>query len=974
MFFLGWSVIFSAGIQFDDKRPRRFMQRQADVLPSYRQISFSILFRFCSALTLNLQTGAIMKKLSFFRLIFALALAAVNFIHTPAQEITKTSQNLSSFASLSEAVANIGGKPATLLIDENRNVSNAARVPPNIVLKFVNGARLTKTGAGAIVFEGTGVEAAAEQTLFAGFAAGDVRWTNVYPAQISVKWFNARGDGTSDDIAAFDSTVEAMQANPNGEAGIYARLGTNIIIPNSPKPYYLSDTWDITRPVNISGSGNTGSGNVLQFPAGKTGILFHQSAVINGVQQTTVNPAPADGLATTSRLSRISNLTLLGTDGGEPAFTATVDYSGVNTNGNGHFDGITFTAASPVSGGAATILNQAEFRHGQTFRIGNYSYIVNQFDDNVSLQKFVIKNPRFNGRIARSEPNKIYRNSYGAFDVNQWRGGKARIGVAVYDIASNDADSITLTANYNGFFAGNDSYNGDVEIVSLGATAVKIKQNIVHGVKIYATVTVENLRINGFSGNGVDIDSDYTPTGTNAADANGRNSNNSVVRSVASYHNKGHGFFLSGYNSNVILVESCDATDNHGYGFYTRNFHGATYVNDHAQANYQGGFGRGNIGLAAPSDVYLGTYTEGGDQPSSELSSALVIGGTQGAGFSANNGAALIQGQNGFLTTSPVLSQYYAPNFPASAYTIGGSPYTKGAIRELAGYGIAEDPYSIIKSGGRIGGVYPSITLAHGRIAPNWFTWAYGIEPIFAPKAASSVSDGNNADGGGWEAFSRGLLIGDIADGAKRLLTTANAPPEAERSQVNSIVTATGATLTRTGGGFFDPSGGWNGAAVVYIDSAPYVVQTVTDSTHLTLAKSTGITGKSVGADIRVPYQKGDRVLNNNPVSGGNSEWINTAGGVSGTWSKAGFIPMAGSGTLDFPAIPANSTAQITLVISNAAVGDLSNCNPEGSLESGLGWNSFISAPDTLTLRLINATTKVIDPVSKKWKCKAEKF
>lgn len=75
--------------------------------------------------------------------------------------------------------------------------------------------------------------------------------------------------------------------------------------------------------------------------------------------------------------------------------------------------------------------------------------------------------------------------------------------------------------------------------------------------------------------------------------------------------------------------------------------------------------------------------------------------------------------------------------------------------------------------------------------------------------------------------------------------------------------------------------------------------------------------------------------------------------------------------TLDFGTIPANTTAELTVTVTGAAVGDQVIVAPKTTLEAGLVWCGYVSAPDTVTVRLGNVTTAAmaanIDPGARNW-------
>lgn len=78
--------------------------------------------------------------------------------------------------------------------------------------------------------------------------------------------------------------------------------------------------------------------------------------------------------------------------------------------------------------------------------------------------------------------------------------------------------------------------------------------------------------------------------------------------------------------------------------------------------------------------------------------------------------------------------------------------------------------------------------------------------------------------------------------------------------------------------------------------------------------------------------------------------------------------------TIDFASIPANSTADRTVTVTGVSIGDSvrvtagDSSTPGTPLEAGLMVNAFVSAVNTVTVRLANITTTAIDPVSRAWK------
>lgn len=72
--------------------------------------------------------------------------------------------------------------------------------------------------------------------------------------------------------------------------------------------------------------------------------------------------------------------------------------------------------------------------------------------------------------------------------------------------------------------------------------------------------------------------------------------------------------------------------------------------------------------------------------------------------------------------------------------------------------------------------------------------------------------------------------------------------------------------------------------------------------------------------------------------------------------------------TLSFGTIPANSTIEKTITVTGASLYDPVYVVPNASPEAGLIWSAYVSAADTVTVRLANITTAAITPVNIGWK------
>lgn len=77
--------------------------------------------------------------------------------------------------------------------------------------------------------------------------------------------------------------------------------------------------------------------------------------------------------------------------------------------------------------------------------------------------------------------------------------------------------------------------------------------------------------------------------------------------------------------------------------------------------------------------------------------------------------------------------------------------------------------------------------------------------------------------------------------------------------------------------------------------------------------------------------------------------------------------------TLDFSSISAGAIGTATVSVDGAAGGDLVVLGPPSSIEAGLMWAGFVSADDTVTIRLHNTTGSPIDPASATWNIQVTK-
>lgn len=172
-------------------------------------------------------------------------------------------------------------------------------------------------------------------------------------------------------------------------------------------------------------------------------------------------------------------------------------------------------------------------------------------------------------------------------------------------------------------------------------------------------------------------------------------------------------------------------------------------------------------------------------------------------------------------------------------------------------------------------------------------------------KASHCVVIGNTFRGWGTSSYVAGILVNGPSDGNTILGNTFSTP--------NAGVTAQGIALVMTAGG-------------VPIDNLI-------------------IANKVNTANVATPYV----------YAGSGNVW------------RDNLPALAGSAILDFPSVNDGTIAERTLTVTGAAVGDKVLIAIPSTLETGLIPVAFVSAADTVTVRLFNASGATVDPASAPW-------
>lgn len=78
--------------------------------------------------------------------------------------------------------------------------------------------------------------------------------------------------------------------------------------------------------------------------------------------------------------------------------------------------------------------------------------------------------------------------------------------------------------------------------------------------------------------------------------------------------------------------------------------------------------------------------------------------------------------------------------------------------------------------------------------------------------------------------------------------------------------------------------------------------------------------------------------------------------------------PLTATATLDFPSTASGAVSALTVTVTGAATGDKVALGAPSTLETGLIAFGFVSAANTVTVRLANLSGSTVDPASASWK------
>ncbi len=765
---------------------------------------------------------------------------------------------LASYASLSAALSAIGSSTKTsLVVTSSTAVTVDTTITNNIsVILEGNGVFNISSGKILTIENGAGFQSSPDRQAFSG--AGNVFFSVSLPPAVYPEWWGAVGDGSTDDIAAFDKIITAYPI-------AYVTGKIIKIVLNGGKNYKCSNTWEIDNRVELEGPGT------MTFAANKIGIILHHIATKTGSNDSR---SATNSIVRSVRINGNNNsLTVVPTH--------TVSVSGTT---------VTRTAG-------ASFVEELGYIEGNTIHIDGYNYVIDEFVDGNTLEikPFpIIFNTTTHTPTLTSVDNVRTWNISGL-----WDGQDIIIDGNTYSIDTVDYNSgyeVTLTST----FGTTGTYIGYVQGLAT-ETGLDARPNLFHGIDLRSQCRIEDCYIYNFPGNAI------SAGGSNTQGIGGTtpNENNCFIERNAGYQNSGSGFFSQGLNSNQINVLNNDFTDNRGYGIWEHGFLGNQYFGNHTSFNYSGSTDMVKNGVNG--STFLAEYTEGGQPAETYGQNSIKIGGTPGAGIAADS-------QGGYLRTGGGIN--FINNLAASV-PIGGIN-TKSVMSGLAVtnqgnamlvFGAGEEDANV-STYPATQAKYPAYQLLYGLPADGWYGLQFKTDTLTTPGTTAWASGSEAQEGGGTLWLRNGFGVGER--------TLSSVPSFRSRWKWVTSIPTSGTTLA---GDIF-----WNS------------------------------TGTPLG-------------------------WITTTAGTIG--SGAVLTPFGASNvstiltataSLDFSNIVKFTAGELTVTVSGAAVGDVAHASPSTTLESGLVWSSYVSATDTVTIRVANVTSANIDPASRSWRVAVIKF
>lgn len=155
-------------------------------------------------------------------------------------------------------------------------------------------------------------------------------------------------------------------------------------------------------------------------------------------------------------------------------------------------------------------------------------------------------------------------------------------------------------------------------------------------------------------------------------------------------------------------------------------------------------------------------------------------------------------------------------------------------------------------------------------------------------------------------------------------------------------------------------------------ESANYDVRTLTtDFSGLSLDwQNRTLNGPSGGATLNWATSNRIGILNASPAAA-----LDVAGTVKlGTGGTVFQKILSATASLNFPSIAANSVAALTMTVTGATTGSSVEVGAPSTLEANLTFCGFVSAANTVTIRVHNGSGGAIDPAAATWRATVTTF
>lgn len=401
---------------------------------------------------------------------------------------------------------------------------------------------------------------------------------------------------------------------------------------------------------------------------------------------------------------------------------------------------------------------------------------------------------------------------------------------------------------------------------------------------------------------------------------------------------RGNGWVFTGSDSNVAGLYGCHGNSCNGDGFFDDSFLGLSFIKCHGSANDNATY---HVNQGSAQSLLLGCYSESNQSPDRLGTNTIRLGGNPSNGAENDAGLAIINRQN--LTSFQV-----SIGSPRVQYSIG-DPNIDDLLDWL------QQPTLTARN-----------SLDHRRYVANNDT----IRHVFT-SALTVAWDwvGRNKFGSGRIEFPNGWFSNTSPDAAN----------VQKHGTVNGGPTGANSGIYDVGWIYYDKSGG---------DFGYYVTARYALTTAVWAASTSYRVGQVIDGGDGFSYLV-KSIANNAPsgLSGGTiPTW--TGGDTTDnlvTWERWGALSATGnyirigrktkvSGSLAFGTINAGTVSVLTETLTGAAVGDDVSVTPQsGNPGAGLMWCGYVTAADTVEIRLANPTGGNVVSSNRTWRVSVNK-